>query len=182
MVTTEHDNNPGDIDERELDAVEQWCEDTGNELAGEEADEARRISGEITDETARGHALAAASELWLRDPHLHPSLRLPELDHLTLVVTAVLSGEITSRDKPDGGDFVRDLVQLFTSERDAAERALELVRRHLGNNGQDHILESCPSTVDKLDEVRQWCNTVAPGYGWFWVDGVGWVLHRLGSE
>lgn len=161
------------------DATATWCEETGNEVDSDEAREAVECVAELGD--AQAATLVAAGELWAMDRRLDRSLQLDELDTLRLVVRAVADGAITSRDQPDSMDFVNSLLALYGSERDAAKRALALTRASIQSTGRADILESCPTDVRDLEEVRQWCMTTPPGHEWFWVDAVGWVLYRSGN-
>jgi hypothetical protein len=163
------------------DAIAAWCEDTGNEVDGDAARDAAEQVGELANAKVQAATLLAASELYSMDRRLDASLRLDELDVLRLVITAVSEGSVTSRDRPESMDFVKALIGLFPSERDAAEHALGLTRRWLELDGRPDFLESCPSDARDLEEVRQWCMSTAPGHEWFWVDGVGWVLYRSGN-
>lgn len=166
------------------EAVAQWCEDTANEIDGDEATEAAEIVTTLLDQdSVQAATLAAAAEVWLRDGRLDASLKLDEVDVVRVVATAVSLGEVTSRTAPDPGDFLSTLVALLPTELDAADRALGLLRGWLEADGLGHYLETVPTRVDRhnLAEVRLCCVNTAPGYGWFEVDGVGWVVHRLGN-
>jgi hypothetical protein len=158
--------------------VTRWCEETCNEVDSDAARDAADLVAELGSPEVQAATLVAAGELWSMDRRLDVTLRLDELDTLRLVVTAVSNGAGTSRDRPDSMDFVKSLLGLFPSERDAAEHALGLTRGWIELAGRPDFLESCPRDARDLEEVRQWAMSTEPGHEWYEVDGLGWVLYR----
>jgi hypothetical protein len=164
-------------EEEELEPLAQWAVDTGNEIGGEET----LIAAELVSGMSEAHkaaTLAAGAELWQR-------AKLDEMQALSLVVAALENNVLTDHDAPDADDFLvkRPVVGAWEDEFDAAKQALDLVCgwSELEHNPNGDVPALRPLIPADLAKVRMYCQVSPPGYDWFRVPGIGFVVYRTGN-
>jgi hypothetical protein len=164
-----------EVDPTVRDALAAWREDTS--ATDSEAATALAALRELAPADAVA-VLEVADELWLYDFNLHGSLRLTASEWVVLVAVLVGNRELTA----ETVEFRKRLVQLFPTERDAAQYGLELAGMNATRVLPAH-LRNVPSSVDQtsLEEARQHCMNVQPGWTWVQVEPLGWVLYRMGN-
>lgn len=158
-------------------ALATWAEGSGCEWDGKEIREAAdMISALKLDEQVR--ALVTAQELWVSPPRTGFDAHYSELDWLGMVVAFYEEGFSGYDDAQ-----MRDALHSVHPSEDAALLAgLGLLKDQARESGQFADLEGL--TLASLDddnrrEMHLWMTNTAPGYDWFHVGDVGFVLYRL---
>lgn len=156
----------------------EWRKAT--EVEGEDEEAARELLAGVPADL-RDKALAMSVEMWPHDPngfagHRHYSILEP-VQHLA-VMLAGLKGEAVCGDPGDGALLFDKIISgPYMSEAAAAFFAAqetgvldEFVQRD--QQGIEAISD------DLVDDVRRMCLNVAPGYEWFEIEDIGWVVYR----
>lgn len=158
-------------------ALSVWAENTGNEWNGEEIREAADTVGHLKlDEQVQ--VLTVAQELWTSPPREGFDAHYSELDWVALVVKFYEEG-FTGY---DDGQMRDALTSVHQSEDEALLAGLGMLKDQARATGRADELEGL--TLASLDsdnrrEMHLWMTNVAPGYDWFYVEGIGHVLYRL---